>query len=91
VIRAEVLRGFKNRRLKEEMTAFFNIVPEVPTNARLWQQVSEMAWSLDRALGGARPLTDMVIARCAMNVDAILISPDRHFLNVPGLRLRYAL
>lgn len=88
VIRAEVLRGFKNRRLKDEMTAFFNIVPEVPTNARFWQEVAELAWVLDRTIGGARPLTDIAIARCAMNVDAVLISPDQHFQDIPGLRLK---
>ena len=86
VIRAEVLRGFKSKRLKEEMAAFFNIVPEVPTSARFWQQVSELAWTLDRTTGGARPLTDIAIARCAMNVDAVLISPDGHFKDIPGLR-----
>ena len=87
VIRAEVLRGFKNRRLKEQMSAFFNIVPEVPTNAKFWQQAAELAWTLDRTSAGARPLTDIVIARCALQVDAVLVSSDRHFTGIPGLRL----
>ena len=91
IIRAEVLRGFKSRRLKEDMTAFFNIVPEVHMNAKFWQQAAELAWTLDRTSGGARPLTDIVIARCAMQVDAVLISPDRHFTGIPGLRLSAAL
>jgi predicted nucleic acid-binding protein len=91
LIRAEVVRGFKEARLKAEMTAFFNIVPEVPTTARLWQQVAELGWSLDRTGGGSRPLSDILIARCAMQVDAVLISPDRHFEGIPGLKLRVAL
>jgi predicted nucleic acid-binding protein len=73
------------------MNAFFNIVPEVPTTARMWQQIAELAWSLDRATGGHRPLTDIIIARCAMHVGAVLISPDQHFKAIPGLKLRTAL
>jgi len=91
LIRAEVVRGFKDARLKAEMTAFFNIVPEVPTTARLWQQVAELGWSLGRTGGGSRPLSDILIARCAMQVDAVLISPDRHFEGIPGLKLRVSL
>lgn len=88
IIRAEVIRGFKNHQLKNSMTDFFNIIPEVPTNARLWQQIAEMAWTIDRTIGGSVPLTDVVIARSAMLVDAALISPDQHFLSVTGLDLR---
>jgi len=88
LIRAEVIRGFRDVRLKSEMTTFFNIVPEIPVTARTWQQVAELAWSLDRTVGGHRPLSDILIAKCAMHVGAILISPDRHFDAIPGLRLR---
>ena len=91
VVRGEVIRGFKNARLKAEMTAFFNIVPEVPTNAKMWQLVAEMAWGLDRMSGGHRPLTDIIIARCAMNIGAVLVSPDKHFRDIPGLKLRETL
>lgn len=91
LIRGEVIRGFRDSRLKAEMTAFFDIVPEVTTTARLWQQVAELAWTLDRTSGGHRPLTDIVIARCAMQVGAVLISPDRHFQDIPGLKRREAL
>jgi len=52
IVRGEVIRGFKNTRLKAEMTAFFNIVPEVPTTAKLWQLVAEMAWALTQVSYG---------------------------------------
>lgn len=91
VVRGEVIRGFKHTRLKAEMTAFFNIVPEIPTNAKMWQLVAEMAWVLDRTTGGHRPLTDIIIARCAMYVGAVLISPDKHFRDIPGLKVRESL
>ena len=91
VVRGEVIRGFKNMRMKAEMTAFFNIIPEVPTNAKMWQLVAEMAWTLDRTSGGHRPLTDIIIARCAMHIGAVLVSPDKHFRDIPGLKLREVL
>lgn len=91
IVRGEVIRGLKTPRLKAEMTAFFNIIPEVPTNAKMWQLVAEMAWTLDRTTGGSRPLTDIIIARCAMHVGAVLVSPDGHFRDIPGLKLREAL
>lgn len=91
VVRSEVIRGFKFPRMKADMTAFFNIIPEVPTNAKMWQQVAELAWKLDRTTGGHRPLTDIIIAQCAMHIGAILISPDKHFQDIPGLKLRESL
>lgn len=91
LVRAEVLRGFRSPRLRAEMSAFFDIVPEVPTTARLWQQVAELAWSLDRTTGGHRPLTDILIARCALQVGAVLISPDHYFRDIPGLTVRESL
>ena len=91
VVRGEVIRGFKNMRMKAEMTAFFNIIPEVPTNAKMWQLIAEMAWTLDRTSGGHRPLTDIIIARCAMHIGAVLVSPDKHFRDIPGLKLREVL
>ncbi len=91
LVRAEVLRGFKAQRLKAEMTAFFNIIPEVPVNARMWQTVADLAWAMDRSGAGGKPLTDIIIARCAMHVGAVLVSPDKHFRDIPGLKLRESL
>lgn len=88
VVRCEVIRGFKNLVRKKEIEDFFNIIPEVPTTARLWQEVAEVAWTLDRSLGGSRPITDVVIACSAMKVGAMLVSPDQHFQDIPKLKIR---
>jgi predicted nucleic acid-binding protein len=84
VVRAEVLRGVKNPRLKEDLAAFFDIIPEVPTDARMWRQISDLGWELGRRKKWP-PVTDLAIAACAMRVRATLISPDAHFLDIPGL------
>lgn len=92
VVRAEVMRGMKVPRMKTEMEAFFDIIPEVPCDAKMWRQVSELGWKLGRK-GKWPPLTDLLIASCAMRVGATLISPDRHFedMESEGLMLRKSL
>ncbi len=87
VIRAEVLRGIKNPALRDEVSDFFDIVPEIPCDACLWRAVSDLGWSLGRK-GKWPPVTDLVIAACALRVGAILITPDAHFEDVPALKCR---
>ena len=87
VVRAEVLRGISNARLYAEVEAFFNIIPEVPCDARLWQQVSRTAWEVARA-GFSPPLTDFVIAACAQRARAVVITFDKHFGQIPGTIVR---
>ncbi len=87
VVRAEVLRGIKVPRIKVEMEAFFDIIPEVMCDARMWRQVSDIGWKLGRK-GKWPPVTDLVIAASAMRVGATLVSPDKHFEDVEGLLLR---
>ena len=85
VVRAEVLRGLSNQRAYAEVEAFFNIIPEVPTDAKLWQQVSKLSWEVARA-GFAPPLSDFVIAACAMRARATVITYDKHFDQIPGVK-----
>lgn len=87
VVRAEIMRGMKHPRRREEMEAFFDIIPEVPTDARIWRQVSGLGWDLGRK-GKWPPVTDLTIAACAMRVRATLISTDAHFKDIPGLSLQ---
>ncbi len=84
VIRAEVLRGIKVEKQMREMEEFFDIIPEVPTDAKLWRNVSNLGWTLAR-IGKAPPVTDLAIAACAMRARAKLITVDAHFDDVPGL------
>jgi predicted nucleic acid-binding protein len=86
VVRAEVLRGIKIERRYEQMEQFFDIVPEVPTDARLWRDVSQLGWKLGRK-GKWPPVTDLAIAVSALRVRATLVSTDAHFKDVPGLRV----
>jgi predicted nucleic acid-binding protein len=86
-IRAEVLRGIRHADLKRDLEEFFSLNLDIPTDDRLWREVAELAWLLDRR-GTVLPLTDLVIACCALNAAATVISPDPHFDDVPGLSAR---
>ncbi len=84
VVRAEVLRGISAVRVREGMEAFFDIIPEVPCDVRLWRDVAELGWKLGRK-GKWPPVTDLAIAVCALRAGAAVVTPDRHFHDVPGL------
>ena len=84
VIRVEVLRGIVNSAQKDRIAAFFDVLPEIPSDANLWQEVTDLAWRLDRS-GKVLPLTDLMIAVSAQRVGATVISLDEHFAQIPNL------
>jgi len=85
IVRAEVLRGIRIEKHRAQMEAFFDIIPEVPATARFWREVAELGWKLGRK-GKWPPLSDLAIARAALTVKAVLVSPDAHFRDIPGLK-----
>jgi predicted nucleic acid-binding protein len=86
VVRAEVLRGMKSPKARDGMEAFFNIIPEVPADARLWHAVAHLGWELGRK-GKWPPVTDLVIAASVLRVGARLVSLDAHFDDMPDLEI----
>lgn len=90
LVRVEVLRGVLHPRQKRRVMEFFDLFPEVPIDGRLWGEAAELAWSLDRR-GRVLPLTDVVIASCALRAQAILITSDQHFSSIPDLKTLPAL
>ncbi len=65
----------------------FTLMQEVPLDGDLWTDTTEMAWSLGRQRV-VLPLTDVAIAACSRRAGATLITTDRHFAMIPGLRIR---
>ena len=86
IVRCEVLRGIVRRRMRQEFASFFDLLVHVTMDERAWQQTEELAWTLDRA-GRTLPLTDLIIAVCALRAQAEVLTRDRHFQMVPELRL----
>ncbi len=85
VVRCEVGRGIKNPLVLKRFQATWNVMINVPTDSRLWEAAEATAWKLDRE-GITLPLTDLVIACCAMRIGAVVLTFDAHFQNIPGVR-----
>src|SRR5688500_6126804 len=69
VIRVEVGRALIPKKVRDGFTAAWDVMINVPTDNRLWHEIERMAWELDRK-GRILPLTDIVIACCAMRIGA---------------------
>jgi predicted nucleic acid-binding protein len=90
VIRCEVLRGVVNEKVYERIDELFNVESSLDIDATLWDETARLAWTLDRR-GVVLPLTDLIIACCALRVGATVVTSDEHFKDVPGLAVAKAL
>jgi predicted nucleic acid-binding protein len=87
VVRVEVLRGIRTVEIRNELADMFDLMVEVPTDGLIWRKAEELAWRLDRR-GIVLPLTDIVIACCALAVDTAVVTNDPHFSKIPGLKVK---
>ena len=85
VVRCEVGRALRPEATLKRFQSFWDVMVNVPTDNRLWEQVERTLWNLDRQ-GAILPLTDVVIACCAMRIDAVVLTFDDHFAQIPGVR-----
>ena len=85
VVRCEVGRALRPPAVLDRFRAFWDVMINVPTDNRLWQEVEETLWTLDRQ-GCVLPLTDVVIACCAKRLGAVVLTHDVHFAQIPGIR-----
>jgi len=85
VVRCEVGRALRPEKVRRHFRAFWDVMINVPTDNRLWEQAEQTLWELDRR-GIIVPLTDAVIACCANRVGAVVLTLDRHFSMIPGVR-----
>jgi predicted nucleic acid-binding protein len=87
IVRCEVLRGAIKPKAQAELNALFDVIPEIPTTPKTWQQAAELAWELDRK-GIVLPLPDLVVAACALSMEATVVTTDAHFAKIPKLKIR---
>jgi predicted nucleic acid-binding protein len=86
VVRCEVGRALRPPRLRQQFHSFWDVMINVPTDARLWMEAENALWDLDRQ-GIVLPLTDAVIACCARRVGAVVLTFDKHFGMIPWARV----
>jgi predicted nucleic acid-binding protein len=90
VVRCEVGRALRPPKVRQHFHAFWDVMINVPTDNRLWEQAEQTLWDLDRR-GITLPLTDAVIACCAQRIDAVVLTYDKHFSLIPGVRSTHQL
>jgi len=86
VVRCEVGRALRQPATLKRFQAFWDVMINVPTDNRLWEEAENLLWRLERQ-GHILPLTDVVIACCAMRIGATVLTFDEHFARIPGLRV----
>jgi predicted nucleic acid-binding protein len=86
VVRCEVGRALKHENTRKRFQEIWDVMINVPTDNRLWAQVEQLLWTLDRA-GITVSLTDAVIACCAIRIDAMVLTYDADFGRIPGVRI----
>jgi predicted nucleic acid-binding protein len=85
VVRCEVGRALRPKKMRQQFCAFWDVMINVPTDNRLWGEAEQTLWELDRK-GIVLPLTDAVIACCALRIGAVVLTYDHHFSHFLGLR-----
>ncbi len=86
VVRCEVARGLRYPQVRQKFSAVWNVMRNVPTDNRLWDEAENLLWALDRE-GTVIPLTDAVIACCAKRAGAAVLTYDKHFNSIPNLEV----
>ncbi|MCC5807637.1 MAG: PIN domain-containing protein [Opitutales bacterium] len=84
MIRVEVERGLKVERIRKRLGTFFDVMINVPTSNKIWEQTVRLAWHLDRR-GKNLPPQDILIAVSALAAGAAVLTDDAHFEAIPDL------
>ena len=82
----EVCRGRTNPTLLRRFQERFAVMLYVATGSSVWERTAQLAWSLDRK-GLVLPSSDLLIAACALQTGAAVLTADGHFDIIPGLRV----
>jgi predicted nucleic acid-binding protein len=86
VVRSEVLRGIRMAGLHAKVSLYFDCQIYLASLNAVWEATERLVWEMDRK-GIVIPLTDALIAATALQAEARVLTFDRHFKNIPGLRV----
>jgi len=86
VVRCEITRGLRLPKARAALRGYLDCLRYLPTLNRHWELAEDILWNCARA-GHTIPLTDAVIAACAMEAGAAVLTLDKHFDCIEGLRV----
>ena len=85
MVRCEVARGVREPAVLRKIQAHWDVMLYVPTDNKLWAEAEAMLWRLDRS-GINLSVQDVLIATCAKRIGAVVLTYDKHFDLIPGIR-----
>lgn len=86
VIRCEVIRGMRTPKARRALADYMGCLLYIPSMNNVWEAAEEVLWQTDRA-GFKIPVTDAIIAACAMKAGGAVLTRDKHFKAIPGLQV----
>jgi predicted nucleic acid-binding protein len=86
VILFELLQGIKSPGEEELVQNALLALPHLEMNRDLWIKAGKLS-SLLRTKGQILPLSDIIIAATALEHNCAVLTVDRHFEAVPGLKV----
>lgn len=82
----ELSQGIKSEKEKALLTSAFTALVYVEMNEALWFKAGEVS-TLVKKQGKTIPLSDILIASLALEHGLTILTADKHFEQIPGLRL----
>lgn len=86
MIMLEVCRGLREPGILQRFRERFSVMIYVPTTNAIWERAQHLAWMMDRQ-GRTIPAQDHIIAACALQSGATVLTRDKHFQDIPGLEV----
>ena len=86
VILFELLQGIKNPREASLVQNALLALPHLEMTRELWIKAGKLSSRL-RTKGHILPLSDIIIATFALEQNCSVLTIDRHFESVPGLKV----
>ena len=86
MVTLEVCRGLRDPTLLARYRERFAVMLYIHATSQIWERATQLAWTLDRN-GLVLPAPDLLIAACALQANATLLTADAHFRHIPGLRV----
>ena len=86
VVLFELLQGIKSPREEELVQNALLALPHLEMSRDLWIKAGKLSSRL-RAKGHILPLSDIIIAAFALEQNCAVLTVDRHFESIPGLKV----
>ena len=86
IIIAELLQGTKTSKEQDILIHIFDTLEYIEITKKLWIESGNLASKL-RSIGKTIPLSDIILACCAIEHQLHIFTIDKHFQDIPGIKL----